>query len=123
MLGNGDGTFQSPTLFTTDHGQSLAAALVDVNGDGNLDLIAGNATGGVAVFLGNGNGTFQAPVIYGASLGQIGDIRVADLNGDGSLDLIVTNESVVATMLGNGNGTFQNPASVSVPGSGWHRDR
>jgi hypothetical protein len=91
LLGKGDGTFQSPTLFTTDHGQSHAAALADVNGDGNLDLLAGNATGGIAVFLGNGDGTFQAPVIYGASLGSIDDIRVADMDGDGSLDLIVTN--------------------------------
>ncbi len=117
ILGNGDGTFQVPTIFTNDNGQSLSVALADVNHDGNLDVVAGNATGGIAVFFGIGDGTFQAPVIYGATLGGIDQVVVADINGDGNLDLVATNESVVGVLLGNGDGTFQSSVSTTASGA------
>jgi FG-GAP-like repeat/Abnormal spindle-like microcephaly-assoc'd, ASPM-SPD-2-Hydin len=119
LLGKGDGTFQPAVVFTNDHGAASSVALADVNGDGNLDLLAGEdgSGGGIEVFIGKGDGTFQNPVVYGASLGGIDQVSVADMNGDGKIDLVVTNESSVSILLGNGNGTFQNPASQSIPGS------
>jgi len=38
LLGNGDGTFQSATTFTTAGGPNMAA-LGDVNKDGKLDIV------------------------------------------------------------------------------------
>ena len=60
MLGNGDGTFQSPVI-STGVTQPFDMAAADVNDDGKLDLIiADQSTSQTFTFLGNGDGTFQA---------------------------------------------------------------
>src|ERR1019366_4933544 len=66
LKGNGDGTFQPVQETVATDGNLVSANLVDIDGDGNLDLVA-STTGGVLVARGNGNGTFQAPVTYGGS--------------------------------------------------------
>ncbi len=62
LLGNGNGTFQPPTVITAGdpYLRDTYLAAADLNGDGNLDLVGANYRGaGVDVLLGNGNGTFQ----------------------------------------------------------------
>jgi len=63
LLGNGNGTFQKPTLvLSNDFGASRILA-ADLNGDGKLDLVVLNSfnfTHSVTL-LGNGGGTFQTP--------------------------------------------------------------
>jgi hypothetical protein len=62
LLGNGDGTFQSPLYLTLEiatpgspYYQTPAVVVQDVNLDGKLDLVLGNGL----LALGNGNGTFN----------------------------------------------------------------
>ena len=38
MIGNGDGTFQTPVPYTTGGGSVTSLAVGDFNGDGNSDL-------------------------------------------------------------------------------------
>ncbi len=45
LLGNGDGTFQSPQKFSSGGYEGSAIAIGDVNGDGRPDLIVTNACG------------------------------------------------------------------------------
>jgi hypothetical protein len=91
-LGNGDGTFQPPvTIGQTGNPTEMAA--VDVNNDGNLDVVCleqdqNNGTGSIVVFYGNGDGTFKAPVSYSTPTVPY-SMAVADLNGDGYPDLAV----------------------------------
>ena len=113
LLGNGDGTFQPASIFINDLGGAVSVALADVNGDGNLDVLAGLVGGGVEVFLGIGDGTLSAPVVYGASLGRINALVAADMNADGMLDLVATGSTGVSILLGNGDGTFQSPVTNS----------
>jgi hypothetical protein len=112
-LGNGDGTFQSPSVSTYSADAFGGVAVGDYNKDGKLDLaIAVYLSTGYAVdiLLGNGDGTFQPPVSYAAIVGD-SSVAAADFNGDGDLDLVLSGgASQVAVFLGNGDGTFQNPA-------------
>lgn len=117
LLGNGDGTFQTVVTYGSGGAGTDSVAVADVNGDGNLDLLAASASGTVGVLLGNGDGTFQTVVSYDTGGYSTSSVAVADVNGDGKLDLLVANacESVsdcdvgtVGVLLGNGDGTFQN---------------
>jgi hypothetical protein len=107
LLGNGDGTLQSPNAFpVAPSPQSLAVG--DFNGDGKLDLVALNDTT-LSILLGNGDGTFGATENIAAG-SYLNSIAVADFNGDGKVDLTVASSlSGMLIFLGNGDGTFQSP--------------
>ncbi len=122
LLGNGDGTFQSPLTYGSGGGQPLSIAASDVNRDGIPDIIVtdasvnGSGDSEVNLLLGNGDGTFQSPVSYDSGGYYPNSVAVADLNGDGFPDLVVADQcpssgcnpnGVVAVLLGNGNGTFK----------------
>jgi len=105
-----------------------SAAVADLNGDGNVDLVVanqdslGNKDGSVSVLLGNGDGTFQVAVAYDSGGLYSYTVSVADLNGDGKPDLVVTNQcssgcSTVGVLLGNGDGTFQSVVTYSTGGN------
>jgi hypothetical protein len=113
FFGNGDGTFQAPV--STPIPQAIASVVAaDVNGDGNLDLIAD----GSCVFFGKGNGTFTQGSCNALPAGlYVRYFDLADFNGDGKLDVVTLGgfenvspfRQVVTIALGNGDGTFQKP--------------
>ena len=115
LLGNGDGTFQTPVLYAAPAGVN-AVTTADLNGDGNADLVAATYSGAtrnvVSVFLGNGDGTFKPPMNFGVGNGP-SSVAAADFNRDGKLDLAVVNEygPSISILLGNGDGTFQTARS------------
>lgn len=117
LLGNGDGTFQSPLGFPPGDFAMSSATVADVNGDKKLDIITvgGNSFG---VLLGKGDGTFQPAVTY--NLGNVNGsaIAVADMNGDGKPDLVEINTDNLGVVLGNGDGTFQTAQFFTAAGPG-----
>ena len=138
LLGNGDGTFGTPTNFSSGGFIPESIAVADVNGDGKLDLVVANRAytgegvtdstdGAVGVLLGNGDGTFQAPVLYDSGGLVANSVAVADVDGDGKPDIVVGNlfasrsnksNSTIGVLLGNGDGTFQTAATYSTGGLG-----
>ena len=118
LLGNGDGTFQVPTLYQTDSndGGAFGVAVGDFDGDGFADIAAANfGSDTVGVLLNNGGGIFRDLATYPAGSGPDG-LATADVNHDGKLDLIAPdmNSNSVSVLLGNGDGTFQALSSVTA---------
>lgn len=82
-LGNGDGTFKTPSSMTIPVG-STGIAVGDLNQDGKLDLaISHGAQGTVSYLAGSTNGTFAAPlsVNAGGSTAKADDVVIGDAFG------------------------------------------
>ncbi|HTB18416.1 MAG TPA: FG-GAP-like repeat-containing protein [Bryobacteraceae bacterium] len=117
LFGNGDGSFQTPSLL---YGPYHYLAAADLNQDGILDLAAvgGNT---VSILVGKGSGAFKPRVSYIAGHYLV-SITVGDFNGDGHLDLVVLDSlqsnvfiSTIYVLLGNGDGTFGSPIEIPTP--------
>jgi hypothetical protein len=133
-LGNGDGTFQSPTVVFQGQGASMPSlvprlifAAEDFDGDGTLDLVFVDRNS--FTFLpGKGDGTFGPPRAFGVSVagGVVTSLARGDFNGDGIVDLaaitvstdpnVIITVSTVNLLIGNGDGTFQPSVNQAVPG-------
>ncbi len=120
VLGNGNGTFQTPIEVAGFNVYGSMGGIVagDFNKDGKLDFATMWFLGGpvqVVVYLGDGLGHFTLKNNYPIGNTLTYNLATADLNGDGKLDLIVPDpaNSAVAVFFGNGDGTFQN--AVDVP--------
>jgi hypothetical protein len=88
LLGNGDGTFQTP--IQTDGGCG-SLAMGDFHGNGFLDLATP-----YAVFTGNGTGEFSESgdtILPNGNGNQAVWVSAADFNGDGKLDVVLANSN------------------------------
>ena len=103
-----------------------ASPVIDINGDGNLDLVvadqggSGGSGAGVAVLFGNGTGGFSSASNFQASA-PVRSVVVGDFNGDKILDIAAASGSVITVFPGNGtngvgNGTFG--TRVTFPSGG-----
>jgi hypothetical protein len=116
LLGNGDGTFQSPVFYQQGSNSGAMSIAIGelIKGDhGDVVMGAGN---GAYVYINNGDGTFKTPVAYGPA--WVNSITITDINGDKKNDLVVSSysSSAVYTMLGNGKGGFTAGESFATAG-------
>ena len=114
LLGNGTGSFGTPTRFDTgeadgksDFGRGVGAG--DFNSDGKLDLVTiGNNN--LSILLGTGTGSFGAPTNLNVNGSNSRFFAVEDFNADGKLDLaFIDSSDNVSILLGTGTGSFGTP--------------
>ena len=116
LTNNGTGSFAAATVVNVgQEPRNLAAG--DMDNDGDLDLIATNATDFTAVLLRNsGTGAFAAgPPL---NLGNYPmDLTLGDVDADGDLDFLTANSrpgaSTVSLVLNSGSGTFAAPTIIT----------
>lgn len=95
LIGNGDGTFQTPRIITEPRLRvPQFQVIADFNRDGFLDIaiaLANGTEGLMEILNGNGDGTFRAAVLYAvppplSSIGG-GTLVTGDFNRDGRADI------------------------------------
>jgi VCBS repeat protein len=119
LLGNGNGTFQTPSEIDVGTGPNSMAVL-DLNRDGIKDVAIGGGNTEFSILLGVGGTFVRQPVVTlvpgGDLFSACNDIGVGDLNRDSIQDLVVPlgNGEGNAILIGNGNGTFQVRSRIQI---------
>lgn len=88
----------------------LEVAFMDVDGDGDLDVIAALEADENRLYLNDGNGKLTwKKGVFKAAKHDTEHVRVADFDGDGHMDVIFVAEDdqTHEYYLGNGDGTFR----------------
>jgi hypothetical protein len=95
----GDGTFAPAVAFASDVPRIFDVVPADLNGDGDIDLVAGSFDG-IFVLYNEGAGQL-APAVSVASFASLSLLAV-DFTGDGAPDLVTD----FGLLVNNGDGTF-----------------
>ena len=106
--------FTSPVTYPAGHPYVVASG--DFNGDGKMDLVAGDVTNNdLAMLLGNGDGTLKPAVTYHIDAAPH-FIIANDFNRDGKLDLAIVfpYAAKIGIFLGKGDGSFGPPLNYPI---------
>ena len=92
LIGDGKGGFAPARDLGTASDRSYAARLVDLDRDGDLDVVLSNDRPDPSlVYLNDGKGQFTVGSTFGKAEWPTRNASVADMNGDGLPDIIVAN--------------------------------
>ena len=84
----------------------------DIDGDGDIDIAAGNGVNGIGIFKNNGIGHFE---IASEVVGATSTFELEDFDADGDLDIASSNENnLIKLFLNNGNGSFIHSTSSTA---------
>jgi reactive intermediate/imine deaminase len=93
LLGDGRGGFPSAHDLGTAADRTYSGHLVDLDGDGDLDVAISNDRDPKLVYLNDGTGRFSPGSTYGEPDWPTRNATVVDLNADGLPDIVVANRT------------------------------
>ena len=113
-IGTGNGNFSGQAVIYSSLIYITKMETIDVDNDGDLDLVCSFDSGDIKVFKNNGNATYAAPVSFPNSAGFF---VPHDVDSDGDLDLIVsttTNFFWLENSDGLGNFSVNHPITTNL---------
>jgi hypothetical protein len=116
LFGNGNGTFQTPQVFSVPN-KPMAVAVGSLIKGGPPGIVLNESGSSEAyIYYGNGAGGFTGPrVVSLPGAGINNGLTLGDVNGDGYSDLISVGGYVA---YGEGGGNFTSPVSFPVDSAG-----
>ncbi|MEZ4867562.1 MAG: VCBS repeat-containing protein [Caldilineaceae bacterium] len=115
-LNDGSGHFSEQQLWGTGVDRTRSVALGDLNGDGQLDLVAGNSDQLNAIYYNDGSGDFAQAHLLGQLPDATAALLLVDLNHDRALDIIAANvRQSDALYLNDGLGQFAASPAFNEP--------
>lgn len=124
LLGNGNGTFQTPTSVALSGTSGNGDVFSDLNGDGLLDIAEMDSdTNELTIYLATSATTYASAVSYPTSdtVEDACSLSAGDLTGDGKPEVVNANcnDNTLTVYVNNGDGTFQTgvyyAAGLSAP--------
>jgi len=123
LLNDGSGNFSSNGTVSLGTGSAPTLAFGDIDGDGDLDLVAAlRLYSELAIRFNNGSGSFSGSQNLSAFYPQ--HVVLADMDSDGDLDIVQDvgnggngSNSAVSIVFNNGSGTFAYGGAGSEIGS------
>ncbi|MCE7983065.1 MAG: VCBS repeat-containing protein [Caldilinea sp. CFX5] len=124
------GNLQAGIAFGRNTEETLAVAVGDLNGDGALDVVVGNAprpdfneSGQNQIYFNDGTGKVSDGVAFDGAE-RTTSLVLADFNGDGAIDIVVGNGAQPGINNGGQNriyyndgfGNFPTSAAIGAPG-------
>jgi reactive intermediate/imine deaminase len=123
LLGTGKGTFAPPVPVDTTADRSYSGVLVDLDGDGALDMVVSNdSPDAKKVYRNDGTGRYTLITTFGKPEWNTRHVAVGDVNGDRIPDVVLANRggrqgTASYVCLGAGAGRVVEPCQAVSTGS------